>query len=331
MSGKYIGELGGNGAGLLPKGINKLEGVRVWPKHEEAEKGYEQLLLDDEDRKVLKDYSYQEGFRLLFHFNSTVLYHVSRDHVFYIAMSTYFITRFLNTEEKMTTGPLTIVAVIGGLMSFLIVFYVQQSYQRYVEQYRLSISAGGSITKLCIMMRNQFPPVVHWRLWRYLNAAHISSYTGLNDSYNENNFFVPLNEKYQLLTRDEFLRLDQIGLDKGGSACCLEIFGWCTELIFTCIKENTIIGDYRDMLTVLYEARSGMGGLYSYTDQPMPFPYIHFVNVMLNIYLPFHAYCIAMALPKYAEASSLEMVGPVVILLNCLFNLGLTGNLPGYE
>jgi hypothetical protein len=49
--------------------------VRVWPKRDEMEDSYEQLMAFDADRKVMKDYSYQEGLQLLFHFRSTVLQH----------------------------------------------------------------------------------------------------------------------------------------------------------------------------------------------------------------------------------------------------------------
>jgi len=250
---------------------------------------------------------------------------VTKEPACILAFATYFITRFLNRETK-SAVPLQVVAVIGGLMSFLIVFYLQQSYQRYIQQYSLSMGVNSRFFDLSLAIRNQLPPVAHWRLWRYLCAAQISAYTGLSHCYREENFFMPLNVKYQLVTEQELTRLQQIGLSNGGSAC-RELFSWCSDIIFSCVEDKQVVGNYEEILRLLFEVRRNMGALYDFADQPMPFPYIHFVNIMLAIYLPLHAYCVAMTIPQFLKGhpTSIEMVGPIVIFLNCLFNIGLTG------
>lgn len=87
--------------------------------------------------------------------------------------------------------------------------------------------AQGKINEISLTIKATLPPEEYWRIWRYMNVANITAYTGLSSFYTKNNLFIPLISKYKLLTTKEYYRLLSIGIESGGSAY-REVLTWVT-------------------------------------------------------------------------------------------------------
>lgn len=101
----------------------------------------------------------------------------------------YIIIRVLLRYEIINLGPdlpgisTTILSIIGGFLSFFLVFFVSQAYTRFMTQYDISMRIKGRIVNLSLFARKVLPPAEALRLTRYANATHVLGYVGLSDAY----------------------------------------------------------------------------------------------------------------------------------------------------
>ena len=178
------------------------------------------------------------------------------------------------------------------------------------------------------MTRSVIPVPEQWRLWRYLNTAHIAAYVGLSsgDVYKVDNFFDPLVNKYQLLNEDERNRLQMVGVEVGAGAS-RECLTWAIDSLYRLRKNGVInVDDCYEVVRLILSMRGNIATLFHFNDEPVPFPYIHFVYLMQFIYLPLLAYSCAMGFPyTQHELTSQELFGPLVLFLCDLYFMGLTG------
>ena len=87
----------------------------------------------------------------------------------------------------------------SSIVVFMIVFYVGYCYSRYVEIFHDVEIIIRSIINACVLARTCFESEEdEHKDWRYLNLLHAAAYCGLTNSYNHDNFFYPLIEKYGL-------------------------------------------------------------------------------------------------------------------------------------
>lgn len=219
----------------------------------------------------------------------------------------------------------TLVSIIGGFMSFFLVFFVSQAYSRLTAQYDNSMRIEGRIFNLCYLSRCSLPPAEAWRLWRYLNTIHVVGYTGLSMVYTEQNVFDHMNEKYQLLTETETKRLKAVGVNIGGSAY-REVVGWCLELLYKQFhlqrQQSMDIITLQAMMNEVLVLRGCIGSLFDYADQPIPFVYVHLLSFLTIFYLPLITYTTAVYLPTDSKYYFPDILGAFVVFLNVIFVVG---------
>ena len=136
-----------------------------------------------------------------------------------------FLLRFRHPDDLDYFPPLEQPAVIGGFLSFFLVFYASQAYNRFHEQYDISMSACGRIYDVACLAHAEMTKPAAKRLWRHCNLAHALAYTGLSEIYTVENFLKPLNQKYGLCSRAEWRRLEELKPGSGADPT-REVITW---------------------------------------------------------------------------------------------------------
>lgn len=127
----------------------------------------------------------------------------------------------------------------------------------------------GRIFDAAALARSYLPRERALRLVRYMNAAHISAYVGLSDTYTYDNFFTPLNSSNHVLTGKELKRIKGINMNTGGSAY-REIIVWCMIEVEQA-QANNCIGEHvaADFRTAILRMRGAIGAMFDLNDQQM--------------------------------------------------------------
>jgi lipid-A-disaccharide synthase-like uncharacterized protein len=260
--------------------------------HHSLELKFSELVSIDKKRISLNKYTEKSNIHLLFMVAGTIWPHVIREPLLYITFAVYFVCRWIHIEEKevFAVPSTATMSVLGSIISFLIVFFVQQSYTRYFAQHQICLTCQTRLMDAVTLSRGFIPVSQQWQMWRYLNAAHILGYVGISDVYNMQNFFEVLCARYGLLTEDELRYVHQFGAE-GGVKASNELITWACDVAYT-QRDAKLVPD-------LY--------------------------VMQYIYLPLFAYFCANSLTLPQKGTSQELIGPLAIFINALFVIGLTG------
>ena len=216
------------------------------------------------------------------------------------------------------------ITVIGGFVSFFLVFYVNQNHKRYFNLYSKSMACKGRIFDVATIAVTTLPKPVSTRLVRYMNAAHVAGYTGLSQTYPSSSFFMHLNKDLGLLTTQELSRMNDIDLDKGGS-CQRELIAWSMMEIQKCHKEGLIDNELAVQLREqILQLRAAFGQLFNAADLPIPFFYVHFVCLLSAFYLPLFAISGAYNAGTGNDVHwTADVVAGLVVVLNSIFVIGL--------
>ena len=89
------------------------------------------------------------------------------------------------------------IEIIGGFLSFFLIFFVNDSNNRFKKLYLTSMSCEGRIFDAAALARTTLPCERASHLIRYMNAAHISGFMGLSSTYVLNIF---LSKSTKLIT-----------------------------------------------------------------------------------------------------------------------------------
>jgi hypothetical protein len=115
--------------------------------------------------------------------------------------------------------------IIGGFLCFLLVFFVNQSNNRFNEMYKHSTECTRRIFDAAGLAATTLHKPNALRLIRYMNAAHVAGYVGLSHTYTKRTFFDELNRTLNLLTPAEMEYIEKCDMDHRGD-CFREIINW---------------------------------------------------------------------------------------------------------
>ena len=259
----------------------------------------------------------------------TIIPRLMHSSLAWLTICIYALIRALYSTFKFDSHiSLTQLTALTTFVSFLLVFVNTTLFQRFFAVYTQAMTVQERIFDIMTMGQSflSLSPEIGWRLLRYVNAAHILAYVGLHGGkvYDKDNFLTEMVKKHQLLTEDEIARIDEIDVTLGGAAY-REVLTWATEEIkeyLTLHRPNLPATDnYRVMITIISAIRSSITALYEYADQPIPFIYIHMVNLTVVLYLPLFACCVATAIPQ-ASASD-EVLGALIVLTTVVIIVGI--------
>lgn len=185
----------------------------------DGDMNYNDLQAIEKQRMEYRHFSFIEGKELLMRFADTVLIDIVEDAIFWISGMVYILVKLLLVYGCIPhdTSPMVSVSTLGGFISFLLVFFLNECYLRYKAQYLEQIKGLNTIVSIAeyanSFMSNKDRVL---QLIRYLNVAHIVAYTGMTELYAESNLLVPMVSEFNLLTRKELELIRSFDTDDDG-------------------------------------------------------------------------------------------------------------------
>ncbi|CAB9513310.1 expressed unknown protein [Seminavis robusta] len=281
--------------------------------------------IENRRRRVLNQGD-QPMWRILSSYDGTVMRILAYDALFWFSICIYVGIRIVSVWELpsyLNDLPADSITVLGGFVTFFLVFWVNQSHDRFFGLYDSSMGIKGSIFNCATLGAASLPPEKVARLVRYMNCAHAAAYVGLSDVYTTGNYFNYADQEMSLLTQPERARLDHIDLDHGGS-CSRELVAWCMNEIHTAERQgliNQILAkDFRDQIIKL---QGHIGELFNAKDLPIPFFYVHFICLLTTLYLPLFAVTAAIQAGTGDTGWINGLIRGLVVVLQSVFVIGL--------
>mmetsp|Transcript_24842 Transcript_24842/g.32451 ORF Transcript_24842/g.32451 Transcript_24842/m.32451 type:complete len:428 (+) Transcript_24842:86-1369(+) len=191
------------------------------------------------------------------------------------------------------SGEVKIFNTITFVLTFLLVFFLKECYDRYRRQLRLVIAAGGKIKEIAMIAKVFFAanPKHAENLVRLLNAANHLFYYELSeipyDMWGKN-----LVEKKKLLSKSEYETLRNY---PGKCYClCIEWVLDATQIYAKAaieeqklVEHSSLTGhSFEQLLRCLVKFRQAFSAIeLDESFQTIPFPYYHFLCVVVYVYL----------------------------------------------
>jgi hypothetical protein len=206
-----------------------------------------------------------------------------------------------------------------------LIFFHSKYSTRFDQFFQDSVGAQGRIFDTTTMLKATLPFERGIRIVRYLNSAYILGYIGLSRVYSFDEFFVPLNERYKLLTDEEYHRIRRIDRSGFRSDPVRELITWCITDVHDALKQGYIDPHTaQDLRGQILRVRGAIADMYDHYDQPLLFIYVHFIVILTAIYLPLAAGYISYEVAQSETAHWFnDVIGLLALLLQCIFVIGV--------
>jgi hypothetical protein len=125
------------------------------------EKRWKELQRLEKKRRAILKRVEEPFWKTLLYWDGTVLSHLKTDSVLWLTMALYLATRVLARQglpdfvSDLDAGRM---GIIGGFLTFFVVFYVNQSHKRYFQLYGHSMACKGRIFDAATLARSCHMP-----------------------------------------------------------------------------------------------------------------------------------------------------------------------------
>eukprot|EP00585_Thalassiosira_rotula_P012344 CAMPEP_0196131568 /NCGR_PEP_ID=MMETSP0910-20130528/1519_1 /TAXON_ID=49265 /ORGANISM="Thalassiosira rotula, Strain GSO102" /LENGTH=417 /DNA_ID=CAMNT_0041391047 /DNA_START=96 /DNA_END=1349 /DNA_ORIENTATION=+ len=317
--------------------IGKLDSYRAngaIKKTDETQPTFEELQSIEKGRREILLRAELPFWRILLFWSGTCLKEISTDILVWFTLAVYTAIRIYANSVDYVPSSVSLledsnIDILGGFLSFFLVLFVNQTNGRFLVMYGFSKACSGRIQDVAGLARAELPSEVGEKIVRYLNAAQIAGYVGLNgigqgSPYSKAFFFDVYNAEHDLLSPREMAMIERHDMDHSGS-CMKELCTWC-QIEVAQARKAGYVGTFeaQRMQDRILEFRAAMDGMYDYTDQPPHFFYIHFLDLLSALYLPLFAVNTACASGWGQECFvGLDVLNGTIVLLQCIFVAGL--------
>eukprot|EP00270_Netrium_digitus_P014699 TRINITY_DN5047_c0_g1_i1.p1 TRINITY_DN5047_c0_g1~~TRINITY_DN5047_c0_g1_i1.p1 ORF type:complete len:408 (+),score=108.67 TRINITY_DN5047_c0_g1_i1:68-1291(+) len=217
----------------------------------------------------------------------------------------------------------SVVEIPEEMITFSLVFYVHQTYDRYIEQYACCKEIAGLLMDLVNLLRVHIPNhqfeearEVREQLFRLLNAVHVLSFGGLPQGYEEGTdlwAFSFIKQK-KILTDSQINYLKSLkssppetseqeqhkNFPPFGPLCYRELIQWVKKGVWGQVGAGRLPAKVASLFQYrLWDVKRQIELLYNLTDGPIPFAYYHLLNFVLLVYLALLAYCFTFMVPYW--------------------------------
>jgi len=301
--------------------------------HQNDELSYDDLAHIDKHRVRISSRCEEPSHRMTFRLEGTVIGEIIFDIVFWLTLVTYVVFRYLTMtmtitdsliNGKFSSASFYLVFFAGFLLSFLL-FYVSRNHYRYFDFLEDTMFLMGRVNDVAMLTKATLPIERARRIVRYLNASHVTTYTGLKASYNKKNFYDPLVKKYALLSKSENQRIScEMNVEQDGLGPTFELLTWAMMDIRAAQKEGHLdSNEALQMRTLVLKHRSKIARIFVLRGVPVPYVFIHCMNMLTAVYLPIFAIVIAVETGGGNIKWIQELVNAMVMLLQTMFIIGL--------
>ncbi|GAQ84211.1 hypothetical protein KFL_001800190 [Klebsormidium nitens] len=194
---------------------------------------------------------------------------------------------------------ITMIGTSGALLSFFLVFFNNESYKRFFDQYRLARNTEHAISNLVLMLRTNFrdglikhAATTRLDIFRYLSAAHYLGLAHLPQYKSDGmvDWAYAHLQSLQVLSSKEVDVLRALPGRNAYKECLL----WCLQRLWVHTENKDIESRiYQAYERNVLDVRKSIQDIYNYTSQPIPFAYFHLINFLLLVYLAVNAYAFA--------------------------------------
>jgi hypothetical protein len=160
----------GSAKSALSSGLSTVSKLVVGPD----ELTHAQLQSIEKRRRAILLRSELPFYKMLTFWDGTCLKLLALDPLMWFTIIIYVVIRVRSRTglpdyvQDLSSGN---IGVIGGFLSFFLVFFVVNSNKRFDDQYGLSMAAKGRILDIASLARGTLPKERALRLIRYLNAS----------------------------------------------------------------------------------------------------------------------------------------------------------------
>jgi predicted membrane chloride channel (bestrophin family) len=290
--------------------------------NEEKEHSFNELTKIEADRDQVRVRAYEKGLSLLFHWKGTIIRQVLLSYEIWLSLGVYAAVKYLLETDKLaaTDVPLSYLGIVGGFISFLLVFFIKECYGRYMDQFSRLASVCGRVFDVGCMGSACMPKPRIQCLLRYMCVTMMVGVTAMSDTYNTGNLLFPVIDQYKLLSEEEKEFLQSLDVDNNGGVAFKAMCLWCMRVISEARKANEISDmEKSNFDNQILRFRATFGDLFDYREVTVPFIYVNWVQIMNIIYCPLFAGAVAIS----SNGLDAEEVGILVVVLNNLFINGL--------
>jgi len=190
--------------------------------------------------------------------------------------------------------------VTGGLLTFFVVFFTVECYQRFRFGFDKVKQSGGAIRNLTVLLTSEFPDDQHLQretlrllvLAQHVAFAHVGGQQfqkiGKEDE-NEEFFSLEHAEHAGLATSKERQILEDFIAANGTAEQYVLPLRWAHNLVSK-KKMETSDGAMRSMNGDIMECRAGLSALVGMTETQIPLSFFHLLNFTMNIYVTLFSY-----------------------------------------
>eukprot|EP00536_Pseudo-nitzschia_multiseries_P018367 jgi/Psemu1/248689/estExt_Genewise1.C_24320004 len=213
---------------------------------------------------------------------------------------------------------------VGGFMSFFLASYVNQNHVRYFSLHGDVMTLMGRVNDVATMTKACLPMERARRIVRFMNTAHVCAFTGLSQNYSKINFLNPLDNRFALLTDDEYDRItDDIDVDAGPKAV-FELLTWVMIDIRDAQDHQFIDSmEAHQLREQVLKFRSTVAKIFVTCTRPIPFFYVHFLAILTAVYCPLFAVSVAFQTGPATVSPLQDAISFLVVILQSLFTIGL--------
>ena len=207
--------------------------------------------------------------------------------LFLLNMLAYFLLRYYALNRDIPLLPTNFVAGVGGLCSFIVVFFLSSAWSRFAGIYTLAIQISGRVQDLTYLVQSTLSHAAAMRAWRYMNAAHVLAYIAVSSNYTQKNFLSPLNSRFQLLSPQDMNRVQAIGLT--GPIAMREVLSWVLSVIQQEVDAGRVSPQEAvDLRKEITQFRGAVGMLLATSEMPIPFVRLcpHFADLYRRVLTP---------------------------------------------
>merc|ERR1711904_543642 len=190
--------------------------------------------------------------------------------------------------------------VTGGLLTFFVVFFTVECYQRFRFGFEKVKQTGGAIRNLIVLLTSEFPDDMHLQrevlrlmvLAQHVAFSHVGGQQfqkiGKEDE-DEDFFSLEHAEHAGLATSKERQILEDFVVANGTAEQYVLPLRWAHNLISK-KKNETSDGTMRSVNDIVCDCRSGLSALVGMTETQIPLSFFHLLNFTMNVYCTLFAY-----------------------------------------
>eukprot|EP00271_Cylindrocystis_brebissonii_P004084 TRINITY_DN154_c0_g1_i1.p1 TRINITY_DN154_c0_g1~~TRINITY_DN154_c0_g1_i1.p1 ORF type:complete len:481 (-),score=92.23 TRINITY_DN154_c0_g1_i1:497-1939(-) len=204
------------------------------------------------------------------------------------------------------------ISVPGSIIVFALTFYVNQTYNRYLDQFKHVGGSLGCMGDMLMLMRVHMPDnafaearKVRIQMLQFIQSINFLALGGMAQNRQEkiDRWVFYTLKKRNLLTKEQIqiCKTLMFTATSNGSLAYKEVIMWVTRGIWAQVALGNLRTEIATIFTMkLWDAAGHFGALYGAPSGPVPFAYYHLLNFMVIVYLLLLSYAFIFVAPVWS-------------------------------